>query len=45
VYPHQAERLTAALEREGLAALVATTPGNLAYVTGFRSLVPAGERL
>lgn len=41
MYPHQTERLTAVLEREGLEALVATTPANLRYVTGFRSLVEA----
>lgn len=38
MYPHQVERLTAVLERRGLAALVATQPVNIAYVTGFRSL-------
>src|SRR5262249_46336853 len=37
-YPHQTERLTEALERAGLEALVATTPENVAYLTGFRSL-------
>ncbi len=41
MYPHQAERLTAVLEREGLEALVATAPENIAYVTGFRSLSQA----
>jgi Xaa-Pro aminopeptidase len=38
VYPHQAERLTAALESAGAEALVATSPANVAYVTGFSSL-------
>jgi Xaa-Pro dipeptidase len=38
MYPHQAERLTDALERSGADALVATTPANVAYITGFRSL-------
>jgi Xaa-Pro aminopeptidase len=38
VYPHQAERLTASLEAEGLEALVATSPENVRYVTGFESL-------
>jgi Xaa-Pro aminopeptidase len=41
VYPHQAERLQAELERGGFAALVAATPANVAYVTGFQSLVAA----
>jgi Xaa-Pro dipeptidase len=41
MYPHQAERLTAELEREGLEALVAATPANVRYITGFRSLVEA----
>jgi Xaa-Pro aminopeptidase len=41
MYPHQAERLTQVLEREGLEALVATAPENIAYVTGFRSLAQA----
>src|SRR6266705_3400217 len=47
VYPHQAERLTAALERGGLDALVAASPENVAYVTGFwslsRAVYPATE--
>jgi Xaa-Pro aminopeptidase len=38
MYPHQAERLGSALERHGLAALIATTSANVAYVSGFRSL-------
>jgi len=41
VYPHQAERLSEALERAGLDALVATSPENIAYITGFRSLTGA----
>lgn len=39
MYPHQSERLTAVLEGGGLDALVATTPANLFYVTGFRRLI------
>ena len=39
MYPHQAERLTAALESGGLDALVAASSANVAYVTGFWSLV------
>jgi len=38
MYPHQAERLGAALERHGLDALVASSPANVAYVSGFSSL-------
>ena len=34
MYPHQAERLTEALEAPGCAALVATAPENVLYVTG-----------
>ena len=41
MYPHQHERLTEVLTREGLEALVATTPANIAYLTGFRSLSQA----
>jgi Xaa-Pro dipeptidase len=41
VYPHQAERLTEALERGGLDVLVASSPANVAYVTGFWSLFRA----
>jgi Xaa-Pro dipeptidase len=41
MYPHQAERLTAALEGGGLDALVAASPANVAYVTGFWSLARA----
>jgi Xaa-Pro aminopeptidase len=39
VYPHQAERLTAALDRAGVSALVATSPENVAYLTGFRDAI------
>jgi Xaa-Pro aminopeptidase len=35
VYPHQADRLTMALQESGLAALVAATPANVRYVTDF----------
>jgi Xaa-Pro aminopeptidase len=38
MYPHQLERLTGVLDQAGLEALVATTPANIDYVTGFRSL-------
>ena len=38
MYPHQIDRLTATLEREGLGALVATSAENVFYMTGFRSL-------
>lgn len=41
MYPHQAERLGTELERGGFAALVASTPANVAYVTGFESLTAA----
>lgn len=41
MYPHQTERLSATLEREGLAALVATSAANVHYITGFRSLTEA----
>ena len=44
MYPHQAERLTELLEREKLEALIATTPENCAYVTGFRSMNQAVYR-
>ena len=36
--PHQRQRLLGVLDAEGLDALVATTPENLFYVTGFRSI-------
>jgi Xaa-Pro aminopeptidase len=38
MYPHQLERLTAALAASGAAALVGTTEANVAYLTGFRSI-------
>jgi Xaa-Pro aminopeptidase len=38
MYPHQAERLGAELERHRLDALVAASPANVAYVSGFSSL-------
>ena len=38
MYPHQADRLTTALQGAGLDALAAATPANVRYVTGFRSL-------
>lgn len=41
---HQRERLARVMEAEGLEALVATTPENLFYVTGYRSLVHAISR-
>lgn len=41
MYPHQAQRLTEALAAAGLDALVASSPENVAYVTGFRSLTEA----
>ncbi|OLB44499.1 MAG: hypothetical protein AUI04_00230 [Candidatus Rokubacteria bacterium 13_2_20CM_2_64_8] len=41
MYPHQIERLTEVLEREGLQALVATSAANVRYVTGFGSMVHA----
>ena len=41
MYPHQAERLTGALERAGVDALVATGSASVAYITGFRSAVEA----
>jgi Xaa-Pro aminopeptidase len=34
VYPHQAERLDAALQASGAAALVATAPENVRYIAG-----------
>src|SRR5260370_18071920 len=38
---HVKARLTKVLDAEGLAALVATPPENLQYVTGFRSIAHA----
>src|SRR5919198_3146331 len=39
MYPHQAERLASALAAGRLDALVATSSANIAYITGFGSLV------
>jgi Xaa-Pro aminopeptidase len=39
--PHVKTRLTRVLDAEGLDALVASTPENLQYVTGFRSIAHA----
>jgi Xaa-Pro aminopeptidase len=44
VYPHQAERLAAAAEDQGLAALVAASAANVFYMTGFGGSTP-GSRL
>lgn len=41
MYPHQTERLTDALERAGLDALVASSAANLAYVAGFAAVAEA----
>lgn len=41
MYPHQAQRLAEALSEGGLEAVVASSPENVAYVTGFRSLTEA----
>jgi Xaa-Pro dipeptidase len=38
MYPHQLERLTGALADHRVAALVGTTPANVAYLTGFASV-------
>jgi len=38
MYPHQTERLEAALEAFGVDALVATSSADVAYLTGFWSL-------
>lgn len=38
MYPHQLDRVTAALDHEGLVALIGTTAENVFYTTGFRSL-------
>ena len=40
MYPHQAERLALAQEAAGVAALVATAPENVRYVTGFAARDP-----
>jgi Xaa-Pro dipeptidase len=39
--PHVTSRLTRVLDAEGLDALIASTPENLQYVTGFRSIAHA----
>lgn len=44
MYPHQADRLAAALEASGAVALVGTTPENVLYVSGFGSLMQAVYR-
>ena len=44
MYPHQLERLTGAMERRGLDALVAVTDENVRYVTGFTSAVASVYR-
>jgi Xaa-Pro aminopeptidase len=41
MYPHQAERLAGALEHAGADAIIAASPANVTYVTGFRSLFRA----
>lgn len=38
MYPHQTERLDGALARLDVQAIVAVSPANVAYLTGFRSL-------
>ncbi|PYM23097.1 MAG: hypothetical protein DMD80_26865, partial [Candidatus Rokuibacteriota bacterium] len=38
MYPHQTERLDGVLEAFGVDALVATSPADVAYLTGFWSL-------
>src|SRR2546423_4857993 len=42
MYPHQTERLEAALEAFGVDALVATSTADVAYLTGFWSLSRGG---
>jgi Xaa-Pro aminopeptidase len=43
MYPHQAERLDGVLARLGVQAVIATSPANVAYVTGFRRLTRPQE--
>lgn len=43
MYPHQAERLSEALDRARVDAFVATSPENIAYITGFRRLTASGR--
>jgi len=38
MYPHQAERLTQLLDENAFDAVIATSPENIFYITGFRSL-------
>jgi Xaa-Pro aminopeptidase len=38
MYPHQLDRLNAALDHAQVDAVVATSPANVVYATGFRSL-------
>ncbi|HXU91731.1 MAG TPA: Xaa-Pro peptidase family protein [Methylomirabilota bacterium] len=38
MYPHQAERLDGVLGRLGVQAVIAASPANVAYITGFRRL-------
>jgi Xaa-Pro aminopeptidase len=38
LYPHQLERLTGGLAARSLAAVVGSTPANVAYLSGFRSV-------
>ncbi|HEY3067207.1 MAG TPA: Xaa-Pro peptidase family protein [Methylomirabilota bacterium] len=45
MYPHQAERLALAQEAAGVAALVATTPENVRYVTGFAASTSPDSRV
>ena len=44
MYPHQTERLTQALAHDDLAALVATSPASVFYVSGYRTLARAADR-
>src|SRR5207244_8375183 len=44
VYPHQIERLTEALERESLAAVIGTSAANVFYMTDFRGPGHRAER-
>src|ERR687885_749784 len=43
MYPHQTERLDGVLARLGVQAVIATSPANVAYVTGFRRLARPPE--
>ncbi len=44
MYPHQSERLSQALARAGLDALIASSPANVAYVTGLLTSGDARSR-